>query len=80
MSQSFSNNINSFNTVFSVIPADDRPNLLAWLSPLNPRLRNRDIRDSRVENVGEWFLQTQELRSWHTGSEEREPGNTVWFV
>ena len=55
MSQSFSNNINSFHTTvnnnFTV--ADGRSNILAWLSPLEPRLRHQDIQDNRVEDVGE---------------------------
>ena len=68
MSHSFSNNINSWNTTvnnFSV--ADDRASILSWLSPLEPRLRHQDIRDHRVENVGEWLLQTEEFRGWCAG-------------
>ena len=59
--------------------ADDRSNILAWLSPLEPRLRHQDIQASRVENVGEWLLQTEEFRSWHTGSEGSESNNAVLF-
>jgi len=69
MSHSFSNNINSLNTTvnnFSV--ADDRSSILTWLSPLEPRLRHQDIRDQRMENVGEWLLETEEFRSWCVGS------------
>ena len=80
MSQSFSNNINSLNTTvnnFSV--ADDRSNILAWLSPLEPRLRHQDIRDHRVEDVGEWLLKTEEFRSWCAGSEGGESDNAVLF-
>ena len=80
MSQSFSNNYNSFNTTYiSPTAADDRPNILAWLSPLDPKLRHQDIRDRRVENVGEWVLQTEEFRSWCTGSEEGESDKAVLF-
>jgi len=69
MSHSFSNNINSWNTTvnnFSV--ADDRAGILAWLSPMEPRLRHRDIQDQRVEDVGEWLLETEEFKSWYAGS------------
>ena len=59
--------------------ADDRSSLLAWLSPLEPRLRHQDIQASRVENVGEWLLQTEEYRSWFTGSEGSESNNAVLF-
>ena len=80
MSQSFSNNDNSFNTTnINFTLADDRSNILAWLSPLDPRIRHQDIRDQRVENVGEWILQTEELRSWHTSSAGGESDKPVLF-
>jgi len=59
--------------------ADDLPNLLAWLSPLDPKLRHQDIRDRRVENVGEWLLQTEEFRTWCAGSEGGGSDNEVLF-
>ena len=80
MSQLFSNNIGSWNATninFTVV--DDRPNILAWLSPLDPRLRHQDIRDRRVENVGEWLLQTEEFKSWCTGSEDSKSDGAVLF-
>jgi len=82
MSQSFSNNINSFlNTTvtnnFTI--ADERLQILTWLSPLEPTLRHQDIRDSRVENVGEWLLQTEEFRGWYGGSGRSESDNAVLF-
>jgi len=79
MSESFSNNSNSFNTVNNFTVADDRSDVLAWLSPLNPKLRHRDIRDSRVENVGEWLLQTEEFRSWQAGCGGTKSDNAVLF-
>jgi len=71
-------NNNSFNTTNSFnnnvwnnfTIADDRFPLLAWLSPLEPKLRHRGIQDHRVDNVGEWLLQTEEFRTWHDGSGE----------
>ena len=80
MSQLFSNNIGSWNATninFTVV--DDRPNILAWLSPLDPRVRHQDIRDRRVENVGEWLLQTEEFKSWCTESEDSKSGGAVLF-
>jgi len=80
MSQSFSNNISSFNTIVNnVTAADDRSNILAWLSQLNPKLRHQDIRDRRVEDVGEWLLQTEEFRGWHAGSGGGKSDNAVLF-
>ena len=82
MSQYSSQNINSFNTVNvsnNFIVADDRSNILAWLSPLDPKSRHRDIQDRRVESIGEWFLQTEEFRSWHTSSGGGGSDNAVLF-
>ena len=79
MSQSFSNNINSLNTTVSnFIVADNRSNILAWLSPLNPKLRHQDIQGHRVEKLGEWLLQTEVFRAWNAGS-GGESDNTVLF-
>ena len=65
------NNTHSFNNVWNNYTiGDDRSPLLAWLSPLEPRLRHRDIQERRVDNVGEWLLQTEEFRSWHDWSGE----------
>ena len=82
MSQSFSNNINSLNTTvvtnnFTLV--GDRSEILAWLSPLDPKLRHQDIQSRRVENVGEWLLQTGEFKSWYAGSEGGECDNPVLF-
>ena len=72
MSQYSSHNINSFNTTVNVsnhvVAANDRSNILAWLSPLDPKSRHEDIQDHRIEDIGEWLLRTEEFRSWHGGS------------
>src|SRR5437588_12479814 len=85
MSQLFSNNNNSLNSYTAVnvlnsfTIADDRSNILAWLSPLDPKLRHQDIQDRRVENVGEWVLQTEEFKSWYAGSGGGESDDAVLF-
>src|SRR5437588_317742 len=75
------NNLGSFSTLvtnnFTI--ADNRANILAWLSPLEPRLRHQDIQDRRVEDVGEWLLQTEEFGSWYAGSGGGESNNPVLF-
>ena len=80
MSQSFSNNINSFNPVtnnFTI--ADERPQILAWLSRLEPNIRHHDVRDLRVEGIGEWLLQTEKFRSWCTATEGSGSDHRVLF-
>ena len=81
MSQLFSNIAHSFNTIIShnFTIADERPQILAWLSPLEPRLRHQDVRDRRVEEIGEWLLQTEEFRNWCVGKEGGELDNAVLF-
>ena len=87
MSQSFNHNTNSLNTTVNVSNtitniltfADDRQNILCWLSPLDPKLKHQDVQARRVENVGEWLLQTEEFRNWGAGSGGAEPDNTVLF-
>ena len=72
MSQAFSNNHNSFNVAntFNYAASDDRSEILAWLSPLEPRARHRDIRSRRVDSIGAWLLETEEFKRWHNGSRE----------
>ena len=85
MSQYFSHNINSLNTSYNVsvsnsfTVADDRSNILAWLSPLDPKSRHRDIQDRRVENIGDWLLQTEEFRTWRASGGGYESGDAVLF-
>ena len=79
MSRAFSNNINSFNTAYSSAFTGGRSQLLTWLSPLEPGLRHRYIQGRRVENVGEWVLQTEEFKNWCASSVARESHNVVLF-
>ena len=81
MAQTLSNNIGSFNTtvVHNVTAANERSNILAWLSPLEPRLRHKDIQDRRVENIGEWVLETEAFKSWYASSGGNGADNAVLF-
>jgi len=90
MSQSFSNNYNSLNqtyinptyigtTYINPTVADDRSSILSWLSTLDPKLRHQDIRDSRIESVGEWVLRTEEFRAWSDVGEDPKSDNSVLF-
>jgi len=74
MSQYHANsfNTNSINVSHNFTVTNDRSQLLTWLSPLEPRLRHRDIQERRVDNIGEWLMQTEEFRSWHDESGEGE--------
>src|SRR5207302_4290516 len=75
----FNNATNSFNVWNNYTVADDRSQLLNWLSPLEPRLRHRDVQERRVDNVGEWILQTEEFGRWYDRGREGEGDKAVLF-
>jgi len=75
MSQAFSNNQNSFNVAtiantFNYNTPYDRSEILEWLSPLEPRVRHRDIGARRIDSIGTRLLETEEFKCWHNGSRE----------
>ena len=75
-------NINSFNNVYYVNnfgSANERTDILVWLSPLEPRIRHDDIRTHRVGDVGNWLFRTEEYRNWFGGIRGKEPDNSALF-
>jgi len=70
MTQAFCNNNNSFNITVNPTTPDYRSEILAWLSPLEPRVRHRDIGARRVDSIGAWVLETEQFRRWRNGSME----------
>ena len=51
---------------------DEKPEVLEWLSPLEPRMRHQDVRTNRVDGLGEWLLQRDKLINWRDGKVEPE--------
>ena len=46
---------------------------LDWLSPLQPRTRQNDVRGGMQDGLGEWFLQSDEFLRWRDkGGESRK--------
>jgi len=74
---------NSYNTTSNVwnhcTVADDRSQLLSWLSPLDAGLRHCDIQERRVNDVGEWLMRTEEFRRWYGLGGEGEGDEGVLF-
>ena len=57
---------NSYNNIVNEnkFIADENPEIMKWLSPLDPRERHHDLRDKRLDGVGSWLLETNEFREW----------------
>src|SRR5437868_4291280 len=71
------NNINNINNISHTTIADDRPQVLRWLSPLEPQRRHQHLRESRLEGVGQWIFRTSEFQRWNTG-EDRSPHSVLF--
>ena len=59
--------------------ADEKSEILAWLSPLEPQSRHEDIRTRRIAEVGEWLLHTEEYRKWSGGTGEAKCDSPALF-
>ena len=81
MSGSFSRNENSviIANSFNYSVPDLESKILAWLSPLEPWVRHRDVGTQRIDSVGGWLLETEEFRRWHNGSRGDEPNHETLF-
>ena len=62
----------SYNTI-NVGVDEESLRIQAWLSPLEPERRHRDVNNRRLDGVGDWVLQRNEFESWcesQNGSED----------
>ena len=80
-------NINSFNTTNiwvnnvsnNYTVANEKSEILTWLSLLEPQRRHHDIRTRRVKEVGDWLLKSEEYRDWFCGiGEGKSDGSTLF--
>ena len=60
---------NTVNTNYNTSYVDEYPQMLEWLSLLEPRLRHQDVRTRRLDGVGDWFLQKDEFVNWRDGED-----------
>jgi len=73
MNQNVGTVTQSYNNVWNnceILMADEKRQILEWLSPMAPRERHQAVRDGRVDGVGNWFLGTSEFEKWRTGEDE----------
>ncbi|RPA92717.1 hypothetical protein L873DRAFT_149606 [Choiromyces venosus 120613-1] len=77
------NTTNTTNTTNNVAnhftTPDDRAEILAWLSPLEPRIRHQNIEAKRVANVGSWLLLTEQFQSWCDDASQDESQKATIF-
>jgi len=54
---------NSYNTI-NVGIEEESLRIQEWISPLEPHKRHRDVRNGRLDGVGEWVIRRREFESW----------------
>ena len=62
--QNVVNMSNFYNNIINVGVSEESLRIQEWLSPLEPRARHQDVRNRRLDGVGEWVLQKNEFESW----------------
>ena len=55
---------NSYNTTINVGVDEESLRIQAWLSPLEPEIRHRYVRDHRLDGIGDWVLRRNEFEAW----------------
>ena len=65
----FANVSNSYNNTINVGANEESLRIQAWLSPLEPYARHQEVRNRRLDGVGEWVLQKNEFESWRKGQD-----------
>ena len=61
---------NSYNNTINMGIEEESRRIQEWLSPLEPHKRHRDVRNGRLEGVGEWVLRRSEFESWCESQDE----------
>lgn len=62
---------NSFNVTnsYNTTCVHESDQILAWLSPLEPRQRHQNVRARRLDGLGDWFLQKDSFINWRDGED-----------
>ena len=53
-------------------PSEENLLIQAWLSPLDPYKRHHDVRNLRLDGIGDWVLKRREFESWYVGRDGSE--------
>jgi len=46
------------------VGTDENPEIMQWLSPLDPWGRHQEVCTERLDGVGNWLLEISEFREW----------------
>ena len=55
---------NCYNNTINVGASEEYSRIQDWLSPLEPYARHQDVRNRRLDGVGDWVLWKSEFESW----------------
>jgi len=59
--------------------ADEKSEVLAWLSSLEPQKRHQKIRAGRFDGVGDWLSRTAEYQNWSDSTRGGESNHSALF-
>jgi len=62
--QNIGNVLNSYNHTVNVGVSEEPLRIQEGLSPLEPHARRHDVRNRRLDGVGDWVLEKDEFESW----------------
>ena len=74
----FSNTNSPSNVQNNSTAADQKSQILVWLSGLEPSIQHQDIQAHRADGVGEWLLQTEEYQNWFGGVPDKSDGSALF--
>jgi len=70
---------NSYNNTINVGIDEETSRIYEWLSPLEPHKRHQDVRNRRLDGVGEWVLHRSEFESWRKSQDGLENSTLLCY-
>jgi len=67
--QNIGNVLNSYNNAINMGISEEPLRIQTWLSPLEPHVRHQDVRNRRLDGVGDWVLEKNEFESWRVSQD-----------
>jgi len=62
--QNIGNVLNSYNNTINLGVSEETLRIQTWLSPLEPHARHQDVRNRRLDGVGDWVREKNEFELW----------------